>query len=103
MVKQAKELSDKLNELRRWHNSKSNILQIKIKENIKVIEELESKNAQLVKSLKFKDKQAGEKGDAAERLEIKVSMAKIKETLPIIIEDPPKEINSAILDISPTA
>ena len=30
-------------------------------------------------------------------------MAKIKETLPIIIEDPPKEINSAILDISPTA
>ena len=77
--KQIKEIIDKMNELRRWHNSKSNILQIKIKDTVKVIEELEKKKKELINSLKIKTHQTREKGNIVDRIEVKVYKALGKE------------------------
>jgi hypothetical protein len=68
-----------MNELRRWHNSKSNILQIKIKDTVKVIEELEKKKKELINSLKIKTDQTREKGNIVDRIEVKVYKALGKE------------------------
>jgi|LauGreDrversion4_2_1035121.scaffolds.fasta_scaffold95825_1 hypothetical protein len=35
--KKMKELQTRMNDLRRWHNSKQHILEIKIKENLKTV------------------------------------------------------------------
>lgn len=54
LSKQTKDIMDKMNELRRWHNSKANILQVKIKDTAKVIEELEKKKQELLNTLKLR-------------------------------------------------
>jgi hypothetical protein len=43
-----------MNDLRRWHNSKQHILEIKIKDNVKTVSELEVRKKELENQLKFK-------------------------------------------------
>jgi hypothetical protein len=45
--KKMKELQTRMNDLRRWHNSKQHILEIKIKENLKTVQELEIRKREL--------------------------------------------------------
>lgn len=81
MQKKVKELQDRMNDLRRWHNSKQHILEIKIKENVKAVSELEARKKELENQLKFKAeiamKKAGEyqkvNGKAFQNFGIKIN------------------------------
>ena len=95
---------DKMNELRRWHSSKANILQIKIRDSFKVIEELEKKKRDLMNNLKLKTEQAKDKVMLAERVQLKVAKALKKQKSPTIIENQimPNTLSVGDLEMSPT-
>jgi hypothetical protein len=96
---------DKMNELRRWHSSKANILQIKIRDTVKVIEELEKKKREMLNALKLKTDQTRDKASVADRVEVKVYKALKKDQSPVINEEPPKcnALSVGDLEMSPTA
>ena len=64
-----------MNDLRRWHNSKQHILEIKIKENVKQITELEAKRHEMVNQLRFKSEQANKKTTEMYKVNMKVNKA----------------------------
>ena len=70
-----------MNELRRWHSSKANILQIKIRD------------------------QTRDKASVADRVEVKVYKALKKDQSPVINEEPPKynPLSVGDLEMSPSA
>lgn len=94
-----------MNELRRWHSSKANILQIKIRDTVKVIVELEKKKREMLNSLKLKTDQTRDKASLADRVEVKVYKALQKDQSPVINEDPPKQnaLSVGDLEMSPSA
>ena len=96
---------DKMNDLRRWHSSKANILLIKIRDTVKVIDELEKKKRELLNALKLKTDQTRDKASFAERVEVKVYKALKKEQSLVINEEPPRHSALSVgdLEMSPTA
>jgi chromosome segregation ATPase len=73
--KRMKELHDRMNDLRRWHNSKQHILEIKIKENSKQLVELEARRKEMTNQLRFKTQEANKKEEKMAKVNSKVNKA----------------------------